>query len=522
MNTNSNALKTGLELAVKALAETHTIVRPHALSLLTKLQNQSITSNDAISEVKKLSSIVTAQKDKDNAELQSSLEELGQTVALLKKNKNTTNSQQEKLEGLSIIGLSTSELIKSLTRAFNDFAHEALKLRASSHSVADKYQDGQNIILGDINWSSKQMINALAPLLLRLKLEHRDDTKISEITKKVELESKKKQINFFDAVNLVEEGLRNLTRVHGKKNIAEAEYLKTFQSHLKGMHSFLNQAITENNTFLAGSNAEKEALDKIITGFKEASEKESDPDRLRALINDNVNHMNGSIKKLLSRQDRHIRQQQRTLDSYRSEIRNNKAKTEALLRENIELENAIKDIEKLSLVDKLTGIGNRRAYDNYLDSLSQNNESFGLIVLDIDHFKSINDNYGHKLGDAVLKRFALHSKTFISQMSKEKDIDIFRYGGEEFVIVFKETGIKEALLFSERMRHRLTQAIFKHEEKSIKITVSIGVSRKEKNEQHKDTFERADKAMYHSKQEGRNQVSFFHNNIIKTLKKSAA
>ncbi len=160
----------------------------------------------------------------------------------------------------------------------------------------------------------------------------------------------------------------------------------------------------------------------------------------------------------------------------------------------------------LSITDSLTGLYNRKKLDDILaDQLARyqrNQRQFSVLLLDIDHFKILNDNYGHLAGDYVLARVA---KTF-SQSIRSIDYAA-RYGGEEFVIVLPETSLSAAQEMAERIRAKIQTASYEFNGESITVTLSVGVA---DSRQCDDTayaiVARADKMLYEAKRAGRNQV----------------
>lgn len=132
------------------------------------------------------------------------------------------------------------------------------------------------------------------------------------------------------------------------------------------------------------------------------------------------------------------------------------------------------------------------------------NEELSLIVLDIDHFKKINDQHGHAAGDHILKEMSAIVSTKVVRSQ-----DFFaRYGGEEFVILLAHTPLRAAAEVSERIRATIESTAFQFDGKRIPVTVSVGVATRKPAEEDWDTFfKRADTALYHSKQNGRNRVT---------------
>ncbi len=132
------------------------------------------------------------------------------------------------------------------------------------------------------------------------------------------------------------------------------------------------------------------------------------------------------------------------------------------------------------------------------------NEPLSVIVFDIDHFKKVNDTYGHAAGDMVLKEL---SRIISTKLVRANDF-FARYGGEEFVLILSGTPVSAAIDIAERIRKTIQESEFAFESKQIPITVSVGCASRKNEEASWDVlFERADKALYSSKQNGRNRVT---------------
>lgn len=162
-------------------------------------------------------------------------------------------------------------------------------------------------------------------------------------------------------------------------------------------------------------------------------------------------------------------------------------------------------LEDKALVDPLTGLGNRAMFDQRMAAevalRARFNNPLACMVLDIDHFKAINDTYGHVFGDQTLRKIA----GVISDMCRTEDVAC-RYGGEEFVVIAPHTNASDAAILAERMRMAISEIRFPQQGESIRITCSIGVA-EALTTFDRSMLQRADKAMYRSKREGRNQVS---------------
>lgn len=197
---------------------------------------------------------------------------------------------------------------------------------------------------------------------------------------------------------------------------------------------------------------------------------------------------------------RQLRQRLREQDLRRSEAE------AALAKRTLELEQLNLELNELSRKDTLTGLHNRRAADERLhDEFArwkrtlQATDVVSLLFLDIDHFKAINDHYGHEKGDGVLRLLG----DLLRETTRESDFAA-RYGGEEFLVILVQTGVDGAQVAAEKIR-ALTAA--RHDPALPAVTVSIGVSSFQPSDTNAmDALHRADTALYRAKRAGRNRV----------------
>ena len=165
---------------------------------------------------------------------------------------------------------------------------------------------------------------------------------------------------------------------------------------------------------------------------------------------------------------------------------------------------------RISLTDGLTGVDNRRALEQRLHEMFEHSlrlhEPIAVVMCDIDHFKMVNDTYGHAAGDEVLKQFA----HILSGEAREID-RVGRYGGEEFLLLLPGTVLDAAVTFAERLRHRVDTHTFSYDGGTLKRTVSFGVSSWPHPKIHgrEAMLKAADDALYVAKETGRNRVVRF-------------
>lgn len=168
-----------------------------------------------------------------------------------------------------------------------------------------------------------------------------------------------------------------------------------------------------------------------------------------------------------------------------------------------ELELLNTQLQRLVLTDSLTGLSNRRHFDEMLQTTLQNyktdKKAFSLLILDIDHFKQVNDNFGHQVGDFVLQELSLRLQSATTETGF-----VARIGGEEFAVIVEGLAEQDAIQWAENLRAMVEQSTWLH----TPITISIGVSEVHTKDSYSALMNRADSALYNAKKLGRNRVSW--------------
>jgi len=178
--------------------------------------------------------------------------------------------------------------------------------------------------------------------------------------------------------------------------------------------------------------------------------------------------------------------------------------TEKKIRKQTQI---IADLRSKLRIDALTGLLNRRAFETDLKKemakIRRYDYPMSLVMCDIDHFKNINDNFGHSVGDKVLQKVSEVFKKSI----RETD-SAYRYGGEEFMLMLPHTKVKEAFSLAERIRHKIEvfRFLVGSQSPSIKITISSGLIQVKPSEDIDEIVTRVDKALYEAKRQGRNKT----------------
>jgi diguanylate cyclase (GGDEF)-like protein len=170
-----------------------------------------------------------------------------------------------------------------------------------------------------------------------------------------------------------------------------------------------------------------------------------------------------------------------------------------------QIKHQAEEFELQARLDSLTGLANRRAFDEALmrecARSRRNRQPLCLVLLDIDHFKQVNDSYSHSIGDEILVQVA----NAINSLSRQDDI-VARWGGEEFALLLPNTAVAEAADICERIRLAIMQIDCSHVAEDLRITVSLGVAGYEYDVNYNKLLSRSDAALYQAKQQGRNRV----------------
>ena len=239
-------------------------------------------------------------------------------------------------------------------------------------------------------------------------------------------------------------------------------------------------------------------IEQQIVHLGAASERATSLEQLKTLVSDKLSAITSSLreKDQLEQQERH--NLQLTLGDM--EQRLHELESEALT-----FKKRISDQSFRSLQDALTEIPNRAAFDERyqleIKRWQRYKKPLCVVLADVDHFKSINDNYGHSAGDKTLKVIAKTLKLNL----RETDF-IARYGGEEFIILFPETSLAELEVPLNALREKIRKIPFKFKNVSVPITISFGATQFVTKDTSRSAFDRADEALYEAKRSGRDKV----------------
>ncbi len=289
----------------------------------------------------------------------------------------------------------------------------------------------------------------------------------------------------------------------GKNQQDLTSYLSQLNSQLASINASIVTSYKSQKTLTNTRNDFNSSLQQQVSDTTTDVSQATDLNSLKNLIGDRLN----TISSTMDQYQKQMLDQDKQAAQSISQLRNKVSRMEkdaSTLRLNLQ--------QKLAqaMTDSLTNLPNRAAYqDSILPLCNMNAKSNGqlaLAVCDIDHFKNVNDTWGHLAGDKVLRLIPRQIRSALT----EKDM-AFRYGGEEFVILIPNTTPDAAKMKMEAIRQAVEKMPFNVQGQPVPITISIGIALLTGNETHEELFERADKSLYVAKDQGRNQVVFSSN-----------
>ena len=282
---------------------------------------------------------------------------------------------------------------------------------------------------------------------------------------------------------------------------AEQQDIDQFLLHIANQLSELNVIVTETNAAANSSAKSRNKLDQsVFTQIRELQVQAIKTTSLDAL-KENVNQCFKTIASDIKAHHQQDKEQQQQFQDHMAELVNKMISLE-LESENLKVE--LKVIHTQATHDALTGLPNRNAYNQRLKDEIARYKRYGtpltMAIWDIDYFKIINDTFGHKAGDKVLALTANQ----LQESTRDTDF-ISRFGGEEFVMLLPNTDITLALSLAEDLRELIANTGFNANGKAVPIRVSCGLTELTAEDTEDSFFERADKALYEAKNQGRNR-----------------
>ncbi|MCU7835040.1 MAG: GGDEF domain-containing protein [gamma proteobacterium symbiont of Taylorina sp.] len=291
-----------------------------------------------------------------------------------------------------------------------------------------------------------------------------------------------------------------ISKMYGNVQQEQREFelfLKNLSGRLQEVDQFLQNNFQENQQSyqdgVALDNVVKEQVKSIGHSVASVKNLEDLESTIQVYLDQIVSHLDNHRMK----EDERVTRVEAQNSQLSEKLKNLELESDRLREDVLESQNR-------ALIDPLTQLPNRLAYDQRLKQeyarWKRYNNTLLIMVWDIDLFKSVNDNYGHQAGDEALKSVA----NMLRNSLRETDF-IFRFGGEEFVTLMPETSLGGGFKIAEKVRAAVEKLKIQHDENEIKVTISCGITIFVEHDTLESAFERADKALYQAKDQGRNR-----------------
>lgn len=248
---------------------------------------------------------------------------------------------------------------------------------------------------------------------------------------------------------------------------------------------------------MASSNAMQKNVTESVEGIQQSMSSHSDIDQLRESVFGQLDGLREHVSGYQQEQDQNNSESEQLITELSKKLESMESETQTLREQ-------VKQQRDKATIDPLTNTSNRLAFDERIAieyaRWKRDKKPLSLVVWDADHFKLVNDTFGHLAGDKVLRLIA----DTLNEHCRESDF-VARYGGEEFVMILPGADSKAAFTVAESIRKAIESSNFSHDSKPVPITLSAGIAEFETSDKPESVFERADAALYEAKRHGRNR-----------------
>ncbi|MFT4580445.1 MAG: diguanylate cyclase [Gammaproteobacteria bacterium] len=273
-------------------------------------------------------------------------------------------------------------------------------------------------------------------------------------------------------------------------------YLKSTAVRLKELQLGIEESFSGQRQSFGDQVDLNSGIEAQVNRLATQLEGEDDLDAIKHVID-------AGFQVIRSRMHEHNSRDRQRMDDAEQRFDTLRERLSVMSDESNRLRDQVEQERKHARLDALTGVPNRAAFDERISAEfarhQRHHRKLSLAVIDIDNFKDVNDAFGHKAGDKVLRNIAQICANNV------RNGDLFaRYGGEEFALVLPETALDQAHIVAEKLREEIAGKRFVFNNQRVPITVSIGIAEVKERETEENTFSRADQALYMAKQRGRN------------------
>ena len=305
-------------------------------------------------------------------------------------------------------------------------------------------------------------------------------------------------LNWYELVAVLEQVSIVIVSAFDRDQQAFESFLQQLNDRLAAAYQVINSSQQCQGDNQRANQLLQASMREQVTAMQESVANASDLEQLKLEVSDRLD-------KVLSAMNTHQNEEEQRGQDLSSQLNALVEQVKDMERQSKEAEEKIEEQRQRALRDVLTQLPNREAYNIHLaqefERLQRYQRPLSLVVCDIDHFKSINDTYGHQAGDKVLRIIA---RSIASRLRKTDFIA--RIGGEEFVVLMPETDADQAYGVINKIREAIAKCPFHFKEKPVSITLSFGVTAFAGEDKPEAVFARSDKALYQAKEQGRNRV----------------
>ncbi len=335
----------------------------------------------------------------------------------------------------------------------------------------------------------------LLELMQRLPWPSRLSDEILRLSERLKAESEKENA----WLKVIEEITRLYSGVLGaaEEDLSDTEnYLGQLNLRLKELDSVIQQMDHYTTNSLAGQAQLRHSLDGELGGMRQDVREAGDLDSFKHLLDRRLDAIQNQVENHLRNEEAHLNAVTQEAEKLRERLGDLEANGEKLLQR-------LEEIQAQALTDPLTKLPNRGAYEQRVIEEFARWQRFGkplsMLVWDIDHFKRINDTFGHQVGDKVLQAIG----KLLSERIRATDF-VARYGGEEFVMLMPGSNAEQAGQVANEIRQGIASKSFRAGAKELPITISCGYATVGESDDPEQVFKRADEALYLAKEKGRN------------------
>ena len=333
----------------------------------------------------------------------------------------------------------------------------------------------------------------LMKLLQQLKLPASHQAQMGEIQAALQ-----QQLSYQRLAEILDHIIVLVSLVLNNEKGKHEEFLNRLKERLEEVHQFLNDLKQHEQTGAEHVDAFDTAIQTDVESMRLELAHANDLEALQTVVNI---HLDSILSRVGAYREVESARMQSALTQL-DEMTQRLSETEATTRR---LQTTLIKERNKAQTDSLTSLANRLGYEQYLMTVfarwQRETKPLTIIVSDVDFFKSINDTHGHAAGDAVLRTIGQ-----LYQNNTRKDDFAARFGGEEFVVVLTDTDLEGGIILAEKLREIIAAWPFVYAEEKMQITMSFGVAQFKSGDTVESAFERADRALYDAKQQGRNQV----------------